>query len=297
MNTTPSPSTTVNTLTKRIQTKVKVTKEQAGSKLFDFLANSITSEVSKASWKKCIEAGGVWLRNANQKKRLKRVTELVQEGDLIEVFFDPKVLESNENLLTSPPLRVYYQDHISCWFKPANMLTQGSPYGDQSSLQSYVSKLIKPTFLIHRLDRETEGLVIFAHNKNMAAICNRVFSEHKIQKSYFALIVKKDLIHNQEIDLPIEGKNAVTQLENPTELELDKLYQKYPETKDFNALWIKLLPITGRKHQLRIHMQYLKRPLLHDPRYSRTHKKGTRLYLIAYSVECLDLKLKLNLFA
>lgn len=261
------------------------------------MANFITPQVSKASWKKCIEAGGVWLRNNNQKKRLKRVTGLVQEGDLIEVFFDPKVLESNVQFLHSPPLKIYHKDHISCWYKPANMLTQGSPYGDQSSLQSFVSNAIKPTYLIHRLDRETEGLVVFAHSKEMAAKCNLVFSEHKIQKSYFALIAKKDVIADQIIDLSIEGKKAVTKLENPTLSELDLLYKKFPETKDLQASWIRLLPITGRKHQLRIHMQHLGRALMHDPRYSRTHKKGTRLYLVAYKIECAELNLNLNLFA
>ncbi len=175
MNTAPVP--------KRIQTKVKVSKEQAGSKLFAFLAKSITPEVSASSWKKCIEAGGVWLRNNNQKKRLKRVTGIVQEGDIIEVFFDPKVLTSNASLMETPPQKIYHQDHVSIWYKPANMLTQGSPYGDQASLQSYVSSIIKPTHLIHRLDRETEGLVVFAHSREMAAKCNQVFSEHKIQKS------------------------------------------------------------------------------------------------------------------
>ncbi len=290
MTTAPVPN-------KRIQTQVKVTKELAGSKLFAFLAKSITPEVSASNWKKCIEAGGVWLRNNNQKKRLKRVTAIVQEGDIIEVFFDPKVLMSADSLLESPPLKIYHKDHVSIWFKPANMLTQGSPYGDQSSLQSFVSNIIKPTHLIHRLDRETEGLVVFAHSREMAAKCNKVFADHKIQKSYFALIVKKDVIADQIIDLPIEGKNAVTKVENPSAEELTKLYAKYPETLDMHGMWMRLLPITGRKHQLRIHMQYIGRPLLHDPRYSRTHKKGTRLYLVAYKVECTDLNLNLNLFA
>lgn len=294
-NNTPINSTLI-TPPKRIQTTLKVTKEQAGNKLFDFLANVITPSVSKASWKKCIEAGGIWLRNNNQKKRLKRVTCVVQEGDIIEVFFDPHVLESSDAFKNSPPLKIFHQGQLSCWYKPANMLTQGSPYGDQSSLQHFVSNLIKPTFLLHRLDRETEGLVLFAHHKEMAAKCNAIFSEHKIQKSYFALIVKKEMIEEQMIDVPIDKKNAMTKVENPSEEELKKIYEKYPETKDLQASWVRLLPISGRKHQLRIHMQHLGRPLLHDPRYSRTHKKGTRLYLIAYAIECEELKLKITLF-
>lgn len=278
----------------RIQAKLKVDKEHAGSKLFDFLAITVKPVVSKAVWKKCIEAGGVWQRIGKQKKRLKRVTGLVQEGDQIEVYFDPHILEKNEVNLSIE--KVYHKNNISCWLKPNNILTQDSPYGDQQSLYSYVSKLIRPTFLIHRLDRETDGLVLFAHSKEMAALCNKVFAEHKIQKYYFALVIKKEAIENQTVTFNVDQKNAVTEVEMPTELELIKLYEKFPETKDLQATWVKLLPITGRKHQLRIHMQHLGRPLLHDPRYSRTHKKGTRLYLIAYAIKSEVLGIDCNIF-
>ena len=278
----------------RIHAKVRVEEAQKGMKLFDFLAEVIHPPVSKTLWKKCIEAGGVWQRLGKQKKRIKRVTTLINTGDHFEVYFDSNTLEITKN--SDPSVLLYHQQQISCWLKPHNMLTQDSPYGDQSSLFHYVSQKIHPTYLVHRLDRETEGLVLFAHSKEMAALCNTVFSEHLIQKYYYALIVKKNPITAREIDEAIEGKKAITRLEIPDAAELEKLYNQFPETQTFDATWVKLLPLTGRKHQLRIHMQRLGRPLLHDPRYSRTHKKGQRLYLIAYALYSERLHIDIDIF-
>ena len=281
---------------KRFQKKITVDQDSNGHKLFDFLANSITPQLSKATWKKCIEAGGVWLKNPKEKKRLKRVTTVVKSGDILEIFFDPKAISGTNPNSEKLPELIYQQNSISVWNKPINMLTQPSPYGDDNSLLSYVSKKIKPSYLIHRLDRETEGLVMFAHSKEMAAKLNVIFSEHLIQKKYFALVVGTKNVLEQKIDLEIEDKNATTLIEMPTNLEIEQLYQKFPETKTLNASWVKLLPITGRKHQLRIHLQSIKRPLIFDPRYSRTHKKDSRLYLIAYALQCHELNLDLKLF-
>lgn len=288
---------------KRIQTKLVVNEQFSGVKLYDFLFQSITPGLSKAIWKKCITAGGVWLKQGNQKKRVKRVTALVQTGEHYEVFFDPKAILSEGVSDKLGIKKIYHKDQLSCWYKPANILTQNSPYGDQTSLQSYVTKVISPSaaYLIHRLDRETEGLVLFAHSKNMAAKCNYVFAEHLIQKSYVALVVGSNtfpslqsLDDEQKIESKIDGKDAVTIMKKVNDWEVQKLYELFPETKNFLATWVKLLPITGRKHQLRIHMQQIGRPLLHDPRYSRTHKKGTRLYLMAYGIFSKELEIDIN---
>jgi tRNA pseudouridine32 synthase/23S rRNA pseudouridine746 synthase len=305
MDKSPNPNNNLenSNLPKRFQRKIQVEESLHGLKLFEFLANSITPRLSKATWKKCIQSGGVWLKSSNKKLRVKRVTSLVKKGDIFEIFFDPKVLEGlknstlkSEESSSLTPKMLYHQNQISCWFKPINLVTQDTPYGDNESLFQYVKGKITPTHLLHRLDRETEGLVLFAHTKDQAAKCNLLFSDRKIAKIYFAFVQGKEQIQPQNINYAIEGKEAHTEIAPMSTVEYNILYQLFPETKEFHGTWVKLKPTTGRKHQLRIHMQYIKRALLFDPKYSRTHSKGQRLYLLAYGLECEELGIKLNYF-
>lgn len=288
-------------LPKRFQKSLIVNEQDQGKKLFEYLANTITPSLSKAIWKKCITAGSVWITSNKKRTRVKRVTLELKTGDKIEVFFDPKVLETkitNRNLeqsANSPILVSSIQNNhydLSIWYKPINMISQDSPYGDQSSLYSYVSRFFKKnldfnrktTNLIHRLDRETDGLILFAHDAKTTAKLNLAFSNKTIQKTYYGLIIGNEKVVETTCNDPIDGKESLTHVSPVSNQELEKLYLLYPETKVLPATWCKLMPVTGRKHQLRIHLQKMGRPLLHDPRYSRTHKKGTRLYLCAYQI-------------
>lgn len=288
-------------LPKRFQKTLTVSEVDQGKKLFEFLANSITPSLSKAIWKKCISAGSIWVTSNKKRSRIKRVTLIIKKNDKIEVFFDPNILK-NKTQKTLPPLKVYEFEDITAWYKPNNMVTQDSAFGDKLSLYSFVKeemkKLKKQTYLLHRLDRETDGLVLFAHNASTASYINELFATKKIQKTYFGFICGSEPVNKEIINIPIENKESITELDVVNSNDLSLLYTLYPETKDLAGTWCQLNPITGRKHQLRIHLQSLGRPLLHDPRYSRTHKKNSRLYLCAYKIifgsKCINMLDEIN---
>ncbi|PKL31498.1 hypothetical protein CVV43_02400 [Candidatus Saccharibacteria bacterium HGW-Saccharibacteria-1] len=136
--------------------------------------------------------------------------------------------------------------------------------------------------IVHRLDRDTSGVMIGARNEETATMLQKQFADRKTKKTYFAVVDGVPKLDRANIDLPIErnpsapstfrvgsnGKNAVTKYEV---LASDDKYSL-----------VKLQPKTGRTHQLRVHMKYLNTPILGDKVYG---KPADRLYLHAASLE------------
>lgn len=144
---------------------------------------------------------------------------------------------------------------------------------------------IKP-FLLHRLDKDTSGVVLFAINEKAAAFYSKLFRERKIKKEYVAVVhkatqskLKRDEI--QRISYPLvneqvgsfdrtyvdvqRGKEAITDCK----LIAEDDSRKY--------LLLKLMPQTGRKHQLRVHCAFLNHPIVGDNKYGLYQSKRSTL--------------------
>ena len=130
-------------------------------------------------------------------------------------------------------------------------------------------------FPVHRLDRPTSGVLVFALSSDMARILNEQFTAKQIEKTYFA-IVRGHTHESGEIDYPLKEKldkiadkkakqdkpaqSAVTDYQTLKTFEL-----AYPVGRYQSARYslVKLIPLTGRKHQLRRHMSHIRG---HHPR-------------------------------
>ena len=125
---------------------------------------------------------------------------------------------------------------------------------------------------VHRLDMGTSGLVIFALNYNVQKIMSKLFENRKIHKTYYAKVYGQISASIGEIQSPmlcdwpnrpkqkidwIEGKQAHT------------FFERITFTK--NSSTIRLSPLTGRTHQLRLHMLQIGHPILGDPLYTINH--------------------------
>lgn len=145
--------------------------------------------------------------------------------------------------------------------------------------------------IVHRLDRATSGVMVCAKNLATASFLAKQFSERKAKKTYLAITEAIPKINTARIDLPItrnpkrpasfmvdaSGKTAITD------------YEVVAELADKKAL-IKLQPLTGRTHQLRVHLNYLHAPIMGDSLYGintkkRTHFKNSPMFLHAYQLE------------
>lgn len=142
--------------------------------------------------------------------------------------------------------------------------------------------------LVHRIDKDTSGLLLLARNRQYADILTKAFREHSLQKTYLALVRGCPEPREGVIDFPLEkvgermevvdeGQKALTEIK-----VLDNVGKKY-------AL-VEAKPLTGRTHQIRVHLESIGTPILGDDKYygaERLHLKDVadKLYLHAYQID------------
>ena len=237
--------------------------------LCDALASK--TGLTKSRIKRAMICGAVWHQKPGGKmRRVRRATTPVRNGDNIAIFYDESIL----NL--QPPAAECVRDNrrYSIWRKPAGLLTQGSHFGDHCALTRQVEQHFKPprpAFLVHRLDRETAGLVIIAHDRKAAALFTELFRNRKIEKRYQAVVKGKPATRNREgfIDAPLDGRKAQTRYH----------LLHHDAINDQSQLRVDIL--TGRHHQIRRHFELIGHPVVGDPRYGYGNKNCRGLQLVA----------------
>lgn len=219
------------------------------------------SGLPKARIKIAMSKGAVWLKREGAKeRRIRKAKFMLNAGDRIQLFYDPKVLAM------TPPEPTCLEDtqEYSVWFKPPWLLSQGSRYGDHCSLLHLAEKRLKHRDfrLIHRLDREASGLMLLAHSSKAAMLLSQLFQEGKIEKNYYA-----EVWGNPQ--LPDEGKQLTASLDGKK--ACTEILTAYPgESPESTILDIRLH--SGRLHQIRRHLADWGHPILGDPKYG--HKQS-----------------------
>jgi len=176
---------------------------------------------------------------------------------------------------------LYEDDFVIAVAKPNNLLVHHSlmarNQSDEQSLVELLQETYNATFFpIHRLDRKTSGIVLCAKEKAFVAPFQALFTSDQIQKVYYG-IVRGFPPKNGIIDSPVKGrdanvhKTALTHFETLANVILPIPVQPFPESR---YSLVKLLPKTGRMHQLRVHLNKLNYPLIGDPKYGdRLHNR------------------------
>lgn len=174
------------------------------------------------------------------------------------------------------PAIIYEDDNVLVFDKPAGLLSmKKGEYCPEKTLEDY-------GLLVHRLDRDTSGVVILAKNTAVQSFLRKQFQDRKAHKTYFAVVEGRPKLDEANIDLPI-----ARDLKRPTTFRVDasgkpaETYYKVIDASATHSL-IELHPKTGRTHQLRVHLKYLGTPILGDRVYGTP---ADRLYLHAYSLE------------
>lgn len=232
------------------------------------------SGLSKAKIKDAMIKGAVWLKaKRGGLKRLRRATTQVRAGDYIELYYDKKLLS------LKPPAAKCFSDmtHYSVWYKPVGLLAQGTKYGDHCSLQrqaEYFFGLRRKIFPVHRIDRETSGLMLLAHSSEAAARLSELFRENRIVKRYRAEVLGKFENERRKgaIQIPLDGKPSLTEYEVES-------YQPSDDTSSVN-----IVIRTGRLHQIRRHFDMIGHPVIGDPAYGRGNKNREGMKLSALSL-------------
>lgn len=207
----------------------------------------------------------------------------VQPGDILTLIFDQEDYPEKEIPLGNPELAdILYQDqHLVIVNKPEGMKTHGNE-PTEIALLNHVSVAVGQTcYVVHRLDKETSGAVLFAKNPFILPILNRLLEDKKIQREYWALVQgklpSKEVVYKDKIgrDRHDRRKRLV-----------DKKNGQYAEThvsqlKNFGRYsLVKCQLKTGRTHQIRVHLSYHGHPIVGDPLYNP--EKASRLMLHAH---------------
>lgn len=233
--------------------------------LVDFIAQHC--DASKSQIKKALNLGGGWIKKKGQKskKRCRRAKAMLRAGDHVSFYFDSRLLA-----LTHPTAVLIEENkNWGVWYKPAGVPSQGTLHGDVGCMLEQVSALRngRETFLVHRLDTETAGIMLFAYSQNAAARLSALWQTQEVTKTYQAEVKGKPTAQSGVIELPLDGKSAKT------------IYSVQKELEETSLLQIKIE--TGRYHQIRRHLESLGHPVMGDPKYGTGNKNKSGLKLVA----------------
>ena len=166
---------------------------------------------------------------------------------------------------------IYMDNHLLVVRKPAGVLVQGDRTGDRSLLESGRAH-VKAAFnkpgdaflgLVHRLDRPTSGVMVFARTSKAAARLSEQFRAHSIGKIYWALVEGKTSREGRMTDLLLREGRSSTVSANGREAVLEFRRLRF----DRGISWVEVRPKTGRHHQIRVQFARRGHPVLGDLRY------------------------------
>ena len=230
----------------------------------------------------------------------------VQEDDIIEIFNIDKIKKTEKNIITqyipSPSERDKYDDFII--ENNENFIVINKPAGIavQSGTKSFknVVDTLRETkyfedskpFIVHRLDKETSGILIVAKTREYAQLFTSLFRIRKIHKTYLAVVygeVSKE-IKVMEDDLIVYEKERKIIQKATSYIRILKANSEYS--------LLELRPITGRKHQLRKQLYNIGNSIIGDDKYfvkrGKNFIKSKNLMLHAYEIKFMINNVKYN---
>ncbi len=165
---------------------------------------------------------------------------------------------------------LYQDEHLAVAIKPSGVLSQSDEKNQVSMLSILEEGLGGKIFPVHRLDRETAGIMVFARTSKAAAALSRALQDKKFVKEYLAILTArpkepKDVL--EDLLFFDRGKRKVFPVKRPRRGVKDaRLHYEVMHTQDGLSL-VRVLPETGRTHQIRVQFASRKMPLYGDRKY------------------------------
>lgn len=242
-------------------------------KRLDLFLNIMIPDFSRSRIQKLIETGMV---NVNEKRILKNYK--LKKGDSVSIFIEePKEIDIKPQNI---PIDIVYEDEdIIIVNKPQNMvvhpangnydgtLVNALMYHLKSSNLSGINGIMRPG-IVHRIDKDTSGILVIAKNDNAHQKLAKQLADHSMTRVYYAVVCNKIKNDTGTVNKPIgrcssdRKKMAVTEKNSKIAITHYSVVERYKN----NSL-VKLNLETGRTHQIRVHMAYIGNPILGDKTY------------------------------
>ena len=200
---------------------------------------------------------------------------------------------------------IYEDDNLLIANKPRGLLLQQDGDNSHESLDKIICDYLKMVAMpVHRLDKDTSGLCVFAKNKKTADELGKIFNDHSQIEKHYLTLVAGQIEEDGVVDAPLRKsferkKMVVAPLKSGAKTAITR-YHILEKYKDYTLLDVHLL--TGRTHQIRAHMSYIRHHVAGDIKYGdyKVNNVFKREYafenqfLHAYKLKFLDLKGPLN---
>jgi len=200
---------------------------------------------------------------------------------------------------------IYQDDNLVAINKPSGLLVHRSEIDRRETkfaLQLVRNQLGQRVYPVHRLDKPTSGVLLFALNSETASLMVEQWRQRNVEKRYLAVTrgYMPEHVHcDHAMSPPVDKyakhevikppQEAITDFYSKAQVEIDIMIDKYPQSR---YSLIECLPKTGRKHQIRRHLKHLSHPIIGDARYGkgrhsryfRDHFDAPRLLLHAWKL-------------
>lgn len=252
--------------------------EDAGKRVDIFLLDFFKKEnlgFSRTFIQSLMKQGKILLKDAPIAKPHYKI----KDGDELRVIVEEKL--PNILLAEDIPLEVVYEDDdLAVINKPSGLVVHPAVGNLKHTLVNALLGRFKKLSdinplrpgIVHRLDKETSGLLVIAKNNAAHLALAEQFAKHTIKRKYIALVEGKVEFNENVIELPI-GRHPQKRKNMAVSFAKNNKYAKtYYRTlkRNANCSAVELEPFTGRTHQLRVHLAFLGHPILGDNKYGKS---------------------------
>jgi 23S rRNA pseudouridine1911/1915/1917 synthase len=228
--------------------------------------------ISRGLARRALDAGGVFLDG----RRCRVASRALRPGQIVEVNLEEGGRSPESAPAALGPERLLHVDaHLAAVDKPAGLPSQATLTSDRGTLPELAAALVGgPVEVVHRLDRETSGVMLLARTREAAAALSEAFRSGVVEKTYLALCARAPDPPEGRVDAPI-GKDPQRAGLRRVTPGGDAAATRYRTLASGPlAALVEARPETGRTHQIRVHLAHLGAPLLGDPRYGGPRRVG-----------------------
>ncbi len=250
----------------------KIDPELSGERIDKFLSRNL-ADVSRSRIQKLITEGKVLVNGARVSKHHKLACgQEISIEDLSSINTSPNITAEEIDL------KIVYEDKsILVISKEAGMLTHPAPGNEKHTLVNALmyhcknlSKLSgeERAGIVHRLDKDTSGLLIAAKDENVHHRLSEMFADRKVKKTYIVLAEGRFKEDRGEIKLPI-GRSRIDRKKMSVAIDNGRdAVTAFEVVEEFRqAALLNIYPRTGRTHQIRVHLNYIGHPIIADQVY------------------------------